>query len=88
MEPCIEDILVTDPNLKAAIYYLGKFIDNNNIPEKEWLTFSLYLLKEEKGIIKFTNPSIILAAYDENKIVDESEIVSINEFYYRGNEDE
>jgi hypothetical protein len=83
VEPCDEVAKLIDKNLKAVLYWLGKFIDDNNVPEKEWCTFSINFMIKEKGTIGFVSPSITLGIANTDEVKKEDDIVIINEFNYR-----
>ena len=72
-----------DKNLKGALFWLGKYIDNHPIDAGEWLTFSVNVLKQEKGIVKFTSPILTLGSFrPDMRQEDKDNVVILNEFKY------
>jgi len=72
-------------NLKAALHYLGKYVNEHEDVKKmddgEWMTFSVTVRKLSPGIIQFTKPCLTAGAVHINE---EENVVILNEFHYPG----
>ena len=72
-------------DLRLILYYLGKYLEKKEIPGKEWMTFSVNLMRKEKGIISFTSPSLTMGIANTNEVSKEDDAIIINEFkFYDG----
>lgn len=71
-----------DEDLKKALFYIGRYVDNNILKTGEWLTFSVNLMKKSPGIVNFTSPSLTEGIANTYEVKDEANVVAINEFLY------
>lgn len=68
--------------LKAVMHWLGKYCTFNpqvqQLPNNEWLQFTVWINKKEPGAFMFTNPT--LTTMNRPIPDDEGNVISLNEW--------
>lgn len=67
--------------LRAALYYLGKYVNDHPVKSGEWLTFTVNMLKQD-GAVKLTAPCLTVGVVNTNEHARDDDVVILNEFHY------
>lgn len=68
-------------NLNIALCYLAKYLRENEIPEKEWLSFNMSVLLAQDNKIKFMKPNITLGIIEDDQLLSDDNKIIISDWF-------